>query len=394
MCPEKPNLRMKKKNIGTIIWPSPSTGETTLKGSTITLMNLVDILHSISSKLSIICGENDNYFIIQKYSDIDSHPLIHKSGSNTFSRVIKYIFTQFKISLLMIRHFKDVDIIISIYTSGFPIPMLSAKLMRKKILFMCVGNTRLELVVNNDPLLMPMMPLLMIDFILADYITLYSENLIDIMNLNNFKKKIVILRQHYYDLDKFNVCIKFGERPNIIGYIGRFSEEKGILSFVNSIPLVYLNRNDLSFLIAGDGILKTEILKNIQEMDLNKIVSIIDWIPYDELHKSFNNLKLLVLPSYTEGLPSVMLEAMACGTPVLVTPVGAIPDLIIDGETGFLMENNSPECIATNVLRALEHPDLEGVAQRARALVEHEFTFERAVERWRKVLDEVCNDER
>ena len=74
---------------------------------------------------------------------------------------------------------------------------------------------------------------------------------------------------------------------------------------------------------------------------------------------------------------------MACGTPVLATSVSAIPDVIKDCETGFMMEDNSPEVIAANVIRALEHPDLKGIAQRAQALVERKFTFERAVERWR-----------
>ena len=92
-----------------------------------------------------------------------------------------------------------------------------------------------------------------------------------------------------------------------------------------------------------------------------------------------NHLRIFVLPSYTEGLANIMLEAMACGTPVLATPVGAVPDVIVDGKTGFIMENSSPECIAANVIRALEHPDLEGVSLRARALVEREYTFERAV---------------
>ena len=71
-------------------------------------------------------------------------------------------------------------------------------------------------------------------------------------------------------------------------------------------------------------------------------------------------LKLLVLPCYTEGLPNVMLDAMACGTLVLAISVGAIPDPIKNDETRFIMGDNSPECIARSVVKALNYRDLIG----------------------------------
>jgi glycosyltransferase involved in cell wall biosynthesis len=84
-----------------------------------------------------------------------------------------------------------------------------------------------------------------------------------------------------------------------------------------------------------------------------------------------------------------MLEAMACGTPVLATPVGAIPDIIKDGETGFILENNSRECIKENIFRVFNHPDLDKIIQAARNLVEKDFSFESSVQRYKKILDQI-----
>ena len=84
-----------------------------------------------------------------------------------------------------------------------------------------------------------------------------------------------------------------------------------------------------------------------------------------------------------------MLEVMACGIPVLATPVGAISDVIIDRKTGFIMENNSSECIAANVIRALSSPDLERIAEDGRQFVGENFTFESTVARWNEVLEEI-----
>ena len=83
-----------------------------------------------------------------------------------------------------------------------------------------------------------------------------------------------------------------------------------------------------------------------------------------------------MFPSYCEGLPRVVQEAMACETPVVATRVGGIPDLIDDGATGFIMDDNSPKCIVTNVIRALEHPDLDKIAKNSRTLIEKEYAYE------------------
>jgi glycosyltransferase involved in cell wall biosynthesis len=80
---------------------------------------------------------------------------------------------------------------------------------------------------------------------------------------------------------------------------------------------------------------------------------------------------------------------MVCGAPVLATPVGAITDVIKDGETGFIMEDNMPECIAKNVIRALEHTNLDEIVKNARKFVEREFTYEMAVEQYRKILEDI-----
>jgi len=78
---------------------------------------------------------------------------------------------------------------------------------------------------------------------------------------------------------------------------------------------------------------------------------------------------------------------MACGTPVLATPVGAIPDIIKEGETGFIMEYNTPKCIAENISRALRDPNGEKIAMNAKNMVEREFTFDITVKQWKKILD-------
>jgi glycosyltransferase involved in cell wall biosynthesis len=269
------------------------------------------------------------------------------------------------------------------------LPVLTAKLLRKKVVLDLPGSITLVAKFSNDILSKPIEILEKINLILSNKIILYSPNLIKEYDLEKYKNKISIAHEHLIDFSKFKIKKKFDERANLMGYIGRLSEEKGVLNFVKATPEISKEKGDLEFLIGGDGQLCDKIKKHLDENNLTDKVNLAGWIPHDKLPDYLNELKLVVLPSYTEGLPNLMLEAMACGTPVLATPVGAIPDMITDGETGFIMEDNSSACIAENVVRALEHPDLERIVGDARALVEREFTYEAAVERYRGILDDL-----
>jgi glycosyltransferase involved in cell wall biosynthesis len=362
------------------------------------LSNLVHSLSFSSDNIYVITGNSG--VALFKDDTVHLYLIEHKRELNPSVKLLKYFRANLKISYKMVELSKDVHFwIIFMGEKPLFIPLLIAKLLRKKTIIISSGsllkniNTNINSQKTFSQFIMTNI-IVPANHMLADKIVVYSIRIIDEYFFNKHKNKILINHEHFLDFDLFKRKIKLDERDFVVGYIGRLSEEKGILNFVKSIRSILKRENDATFLICGDGDLMIKIRKFLDKESLTKSVKLAGWIQHSELPDYMNILKLIVLPSYTEGLPNIMLEAMACGTPVLATPVGAIPDIIKDGETGFLMENNSPECIAANVIRALEHPDLEGVAERARATVAREFTLEKAVERWRVVLEEVGDGRR
>jgi len=223
----------------------------------------------------------------------------------------------------------------------------------------------------------------------SDIIILYSDKLICTDDYAKYRNKIVFAHEHFTDIDTFNVRVPLDAREISVGYIGRFSEEKGILNYLNGLSILSKEHPNYKFLIGGDGVLNNVVRDFIQQNGLNNRVEFAGWISHETLPDYLNKIRLIVIPSYTEGLPNVMLEAMACGTPVLATPVGMIPEVITDGESGFIMEDNSPKCIARNVTRALNSPNLEEIAKNGRQFVVENFTFKITVMKWRKIFEEL-----
>jgi len=94
----------------------------------------------------------------------------------------------------------------------------------------------------------------------------------------------------------------------------------------------------VTFRFVGDGGLKSWLEAELAAEIEQGAVETVGWVDHDEVPTELNRFRLLVLPSEpTEGLPTVILESLACGTPVYATPVSGVPDVVRDGETGFLM---------------------------------------------------------
>jgi len=229
-------------------------------------------------------------------------------------------------------------------------------------------------------------------FALSHRIIAYSTRIGDSPELSNCHRKFRVAHEHFLDEEFLAAAPPVNTRGNRVGYLGRLSSEKGILQFVEAAAPVR-QEMPVQFVVAGDG----PLLESAKALAVDSGVTceqltFLGWVPRGEVRAFLQSLRLLVLPSFTEGLPNVVIEAMACGTPVLAAPVGAIPDLVKHGETGFLLPDNSATSIAEGIIEALKSPDLDRIASNGRAFVVSEFSFAAAVDGYKKALGILQNE--
>ena len=259
-----------------------------------------------------------------------------------------------------------------------------------KSIIMAGGTAYKNVNVNNSSGLLYTRIIWMLEMIcyqLSTNIAAETKSAIQYLGLSRFEQKILLMGSLIYvDTKIFNIRTILKDRKNVVGYIGCLNFGKGILNFLDAIKIVAQSDNNIEFIIVGDGPLYQQVYYFLESENLLQKVKLVKWVSREKVAEYLNKIKLLVLPSYNEGLPGIILEAMACGTPVATTPVGGIPDIIENGKTGFILENNSPECIADKILDGLHHPNLADIVKNAHMLIENEFTFEKELIKWKEAL--------
>lgn len=134
--------------------------------------------------------------------------------------------------------------------------------------------------------------------------------------------------------------------------IGRLNAQKGHVTLLEGFAA--LNRPDARLILAGDGELRDLVEERIQTLGLTGRVQITGWISSDEVMRLITQSRVIVQPSFMEGLPVVLMEALAQGRPVISTFVAGIPELVQDGVNGWLVPAGDPDRLALAMAAALD----------------------------------------
>jgi glycosyltransferase involved in cell wall biosynthesis len=362
---------------------------------------LSDILGSLTSELYVTTV--GAYFFCLSLSRKDSR---YKLLSIHLSRdkLARFLLIHLMYLWSFFKTAKKVDVIVLSQTADYPLlVMLLGKLMGKRIIDF-VGGFRIflsQVVLKSKTTKLRKIASmygiigLKISSRIVDRVVLISSRLTNTNPFNKLGGKVCIAlnfpSKKFYE--EFKIRKKYNERGMVVGYVGKFTLAKGVYNFALAMRNISVRLPKVRAIFVGDyrnseppslGVKIIEMFKGYDN------IMFVGEVSHVEVAGYLNEMKLLVLPSYSEGLPHVILEAMACGTPVLATPVGAIPDVIKDGVNGFLLESNDPQHIAERIIELLDKPDLlEEVSVNAYNYVRENFSFEKTLDAWRMILSEL-----
>ncbi|MDD5454558.1 MAG: glycosyltransferase family 4 protein [Candidatus Ratteibacteria bacterium] len=241
---------------------------------------------------------------------------------------------------------------------------------------------------------------------IRDYLLAYSDKLIAVSGETRkpfkefpgiFEKTAVVYNG--VDIKQFNPDIKsddFKKELNIVpgeiivGTIGQLYPDKGQKTFIEAASIVLKIYPQTKFLIVGGA--KKERYKT-QLQDLVGKLGIQDKIIFtgrrEDIPGIISNFDIFALPTLNEGFARVIIEAMACGKPIIATSVGGNSEAVVDGETGLIIPINSPSVLAQKIIELIEDESRrKKMGNRGRERVTNNFSLEHYVEGIEKIYNE------
>lgn len=141
-------------------------------------------------------------------------------------------------------------------------------------------------------------------------------------------------------------------------YVGWLVVEKGMRELLMACEILVASGEAFHLTIVGGGTLYDELAQRIMHSDLENHVTMTGWVAQPDVSGQLDAADVFVLPTYYEGFPNALVEAFALGLPAISTPVGAIPDSLVDGENGFLASPRDPKALSDAMRRYIHNPEL------------------------------------
>lgn len=354
--------------------------------------SLVDIIGSITQVSLIAANLPEEHTLRDDIEVVDIASV--GTGNSILTSAIRFVRNQFRMGRAIQQ--RPENIIWFFGATSYLLPIFVAKLTGKQVVIHPRGDVPLSLRLKWEDGIASVVARFLagivrvlerIGFRLADQIVVYSPSMVDQLNLGRYGDKVNPNGARYIDTEQFAVTVPYEERESVVGYVGRFDAEKR-LSFLADVARQLPNNVQMRFV--GDGPYRDELEHDLADEIADEKVTLTGWVDQEELPTHYNEFKLLLVTSHaTEGLPTVILEAFACGTPVCATPVASVPDVVREDETGWHIVTDDPDMLATQITDILESPKAEQVSSTARDTATSRYGFTGAVERYRGILKEV-----
>ncbi len=186
----------------------------------------------------------------------------------------------------------------------------------------------------------------------------------------------------------YRVKIHSGKGTRLI-FVGRLSAVKGVGVLLDSVAALRAKHPDIQLVLAGDGPDRTWVENRAKTLGIADCVSITGFLDPSEIAKKLADADVFVMASFAEGVPVVLMEAMASGLPVVATHIAGIPELVEHGVNGFLAAPGNADELITRIEPLMDDAELRNrFGQAGRAKVEGEFDAAREAAKLRKLFEQ------
>ena len=362
--------------------PLAAAGE----NATRSLLDILDAITDVSLVTADLPGDSE---IRDQY---EVHELSQKSaGDSIFVAAVRFLLNQLRMCAVLRRRSEPLALFYG--ATSYILPIVVARLLGKRVLVEPRGDVPLTLRLAWEqripsPMAAGLAGIVRVleraGFAVADGVVTYTPQMAEQLGLDPDDDSVYPTGARYVQTDQFNVQIPFEERELRVGFVGRLAEEKNIRELARIAQQL---PDEITFTFVGDGELRSWLERTLAEEIAAGSVEMRGWVPHEQVPAELNRLRLLILPSApTEGLPTTILEAQACGTVVCATPVSGVPDVINDGETGFFLNRVQPEYTVEQLISIINKDYLTDISQKSHQLILENYNFTAAKERYRTIL--------